>query len=157
MAGRKRIPTKLKILEGNPGKRRLPEHEPDPPASLPDPPGHLDYRALEEWNRVAPGLCALGLLSDMDRATLAAYCVSYSIWARATQKMKTERLTKETEKGFIVQNPLIGIANKAAADMVKYATEFGMAPAARARLGISHEGKKKGKFDGLMGIDGGKK
>jgi P27 family predicted phage terminase small subunit len=40
-----------------------------------------------------------------------------------------------TTKGNLIQNPLVGIANKAMADMVRYAAEFGMTPSARTRLG----------------------
>ena len=157
MRGRKRIPTRLKVLAGNPSKRSLPEGEPQPAPSLPEPPAHLDYHALAEWNRVAPGLYALGLLSEMDRAILAAYCTSYSIWARATQKLKTQKMTEITDTGYVIQNALIGIANKASVDMLKFAAEFGMGPAARARLGIRPEKGKKSKFSGLVGLDGGKK
>jgi len=52
---------------------------------------------------------------------------------------------------------LIGIANKAAGDMVRFATEFGMTPSARARLGVDPGKKVKSKFDGLVGMQGGKK
>jgi P27 family predicted phage terminase small subunit len=43
-------------------------------------------------------------------------------------------LLVKTANGTAVQNPLIGIANKAAADMVRYASEFGMTPSARSRV-----------------------
>jgi len=49
-------------------------------------------------------------------------------------------------------NPLIRIADNAAADMIRCAGEFGMTPSARARVraGIAwREGG--GKFDGLIG------
>jgi phage terminase small subunit len=58
----------------------------------------------------------------------------------------------KTSSGDAAQNPLIGIARRAAADMVRYAGEFGMSPAARARIsaGIGYE-PPEGKFDGLLG------
>ncbi|MFA7218771.1 MAG: P27 family phage terminase small subunit, partial [Dehalococcoidales bacterium] len=59
--------------------------------------------------------------------------------------------------GNYIQQPLIGIANTAARDMVKYASEFGLTPAARASLGIKNEPRGRSKFDGLIGIKGGKK
>lgn len=49
MAGRKPKPTKLKILEGNPGKQRLPKGEPMPDTEMPEAPEHLDKYAREEW------------------------------------------------------------------------------------------------------------
>ena len=36
--------------------------------------------------------------------------------------------------GNAIQNPLVGIANKAKADMVRYATKFGMTSSARSRV-----------------------
>ena len=40
--GRKPTPTTLKVLRGNPGKRKINTEEPTLDVLLPDPPGHLD-------------------------------------------------------------------------------------------------------------------
>ncbi|PIP18788.1 MAG: hypothetical protein COX41_06375 [Candidatus Omnitrophica bacterium CG23_combo_of_CG06-09_8_20_14_all_41_10] len=53
--------------------------------------------------------------------------------------------------GNWIQQPLIGIANKAAADMMRYASEFGMTPVARAKLGITPS-KEDDKFERLIGL-----
>lgn len=42
----------------------------------------------------------------------------------------------KTTSGTSKQNLLVGIVNKAAADMVRYATEFGMTPSSRTKLEI---------------------
>ena len=149
---------------GNPGKRPLGE-EPVPPDDLPLPPAHLDAYALEEWNRVVGGLAAMGILSSIDQAALAAYCGACGQWRLAREEMQKRMavggplagLVDVTKAGNVIQNPLVGIANKAAADMVRYAAEFGMTPSARARLAIDPSKKKKGKFDGLVGVTGGRK
>ena len=157
-------PTRIKELEGNPGKRRLPINEPIPPMDLPDPPSFLNAYALEEWGQVAEGLNAMGVLSRVDRAAFAAYCVAYSRWRTAeealnelAEKSKLESLVLETVSGNSIQHPLIGISNKAAGDMVLFAKEFGMTSLARSRLGVDPGRKNKSKFDGLVGIQGGKK
>ena len=157
-------PTRIKELEGNPGKRRLPINEPIPPMDLPDPPSHLDAYALEEWGRVAEGLNAMGVLAGIDQAALAAYCGAYSRWRAAEEelkelakKSKLQALVLKTVSGNWIQQPLIGIANKAAGDMVRFASEFGMTPVARSRLGVDPGRKNKSKFEGLVGIKGGKK
>ena len=54
MRGPKPQPTKLKILRGIPGKRRLPENEPILPPVLPEPPEFVQGAALQEWHRIAP-------------------------------------------------------------------------------------------------------
>lgn len=158
MPGRKPKPTKLKILEGNPGKQKLPKGEPMPDAKMPEAPGHLDGYGREEWDRIAHGLYTLGILSEIDQAALAAYCDSYSQWRTATEelnKLKKENPLKalllKTISGNWIQNPLVGEANKAKSDMVRYATEFGMTPSARARLAIDPGRGGKSKFEGLIG------
>ncbi len=163
-AGRKRKPTKLTLLEGNPGKRKPREGEPDPPPFLPDPPSHLDARALAEWHRLAPGLCALGILAEMDRAILAGYCTAYSRHCAAEDelgklraKAEISALVQKTTAGDWKQNPLVGISDSAALSMLRFATEFGMGAAARAKLGIVPGKKEKSKFDGLISLPGGKK
>jgi P27 family predicted phage terminase small subunit len=161
--GRKKKPINLVVLEGNPGKRKIPE-TPQPPSEMPTPPKHIDVYGLEEWNRIAHGLNVMGVLSQVDQSALAAYCMAYSRWRRAEEEIAVlaadpkskGALVIKTVSGNYIQNPLIGIANKAAADMVRYAAEFGMTPSARARLGVGSE-KPKSKFEGLVGMKGGKK
>jgi len=52
-AGRKRKPTVLKVLEGNPGKRPLNKNGPKPKPVAPKTPKHLNSVAKKEWKRVA--------------------------------------------------------------------------------------------------------
>ena len=160
---KKNKPIRLKILEGNRGRRKLPE-ELLPPPDLPIPPAHLDAYALEEWNRVADGLNAMGILAGIDQETFAAYCGAYSRWRSAEEELNNLKkknplnaLVLKTVSGNWIQQPLIGISNKAAADMVRYAVEFGMTPSARARLAMDPNRGKVSKFKGLIGVKGGKK
>lgn len=76
MAGRPPKPTALKLLHGNPGKRQLNENEPKPPLGA-QPPAWLkaDLVLLQEWNRHAPRLAKLGLLTEIDDDALATLCV----------------------------------------------------------------------------------
>jgi P27 family predicted phage terminase small subunit len=150
-------PTRLKVLEGNPGKRTLKE-EPEPEPILPPPPAFLDDYAQKEWVIISDSLYALGLLTEIDINTLAAYCGAYSRWRHAEeglnilkQKGDLNALVIKTTTGNWIQQPLIGIANKAAADMVRYASEFGMTPVARAKLGTAPS-KEDDKFEKLIGL-----
>lgn len=150
-------PTRLKVLTGNPGKRPLPKNEPQPSSDLPDPPEHLDEYAREEWNRLASGLFNMGLLFDVDRAVFAAYCAAYSTWRKAQEilndlakKDRRAALVQQTTNGNIIQHTLVGTANKAMGDMLRYASEFGLTPRARAMLAVEPGSKGKGKFEGLI-------
>lgn len=153
-------PTQLKIMEGNPGKKKLPVDEPEPRYIQPDPPPHLSPEALKEWERICVGLFHMKLLAEVDGAALAAYCTSYGLWENAWKilnKLEEEEapyggMMIITPNGTVMQNPLIGIANKAARDMMRYCVEFGMTPAARARMGVRPEPKRRSKFgEGLLG------
>jgi P27 family predicted phage terminase small subunit len=142
MRGRKPKPTYLKLLNGNPGKRALNEQEPKPEAALPTPPAELCEDAKLEWERVAPLLHQLGTLCEIDRAALAAYCQAYGRWLKAERAIAimaerdqlTSGLMIKTTNGNPIQNSLVGIANRAMVDMVRYAAEFGMTPSARSRI-----------------------
>lgn len=150
MRGRKPLPSHLKLVTGNRGKRPIKPENIEFKISLPMPPPHLCDDAKVEWGRVASMLYALRLLSDADIAALAAYCSSYAIWKQATEALNkmaeqdtiTRGLVIKTSNKNIIQNPLLGIANTAAANMVRYASEFGMTPSARARI---HSGDPKEK------------
>jgi P27 family predicted phage terminase small subunit len=142
--GRKPKPSHLKLVTGNPGRRPLNEQEPRPPKKLPDPPAHLSAAALEEWQRVAPMLNTLGVLTLADRGVLATYCQSWGRLCQAESALaKLARadpnghgLIVKTKNGNAVQNPLVGIANKAANDMARFAAELGMTPSARSRVKV---------------------
>jgi P27 family predicted phage terminase small subunit len=163
MAGRRPTPVRLKLLRGNPGQRRIGDvFEPPKPSEPPKPPSFLAGHALEEWGRVAPNLTLLGLLTDLDVTTLAAYCVAYQHWRTAEELLKelaevhpkAHGLLVRGSKGQAKSNPLLQVSREAAADMVRIAAEFGFSPAARSRIaaGIGGFGPRPpSKFDGLLG------
>lgn len=160
--GPRPIPTHLKVLRGNPGKRALPQNEPEPTPLLevPDAPVFLQGYARVEWNRIAEELVRLNLLTVVDINVLAAYCVAYSRW-RTAEEALVEMARRDPvlaglmlrvgKHGTPMQNPLVGTAARAAADMVKYAAEFGLTPSARARIAAGPLATAKAnKFTGLI-------
>ena len=149
MRGPKPIPAHLKLIRGNPGRRPVkPEVEVAP--CLPEPLPFLCDDAKAEWDRVAPMLYALRLLSELDLATLGAYCQAYATWKPAHKALNemakqdgvTKALIIKSIKGNRIQNPILGIANTAAANMVRYAAEFGCTPSSRARITAAPDGGK---------------
>ena len=149
-AGRKRTPTALKLVKGNPGKRALPKNEPKPDLAQPSPPPFLCDDAKVEWGRVIGTLYKAGLMTELDRAALAAYCQAYGRWAQAERALArmaekdelNRALMVKTTNGNAIQNPLVGIANKAKDDVVRHAVEFGMTPSARARVNAEPNDEK---------------
>jgi P27 family predicted phage terminase small subunit len=134
LAGRKPKPTALRRAQGNPGHRPLNNNEPKP-TGIPLCPSHLNEVAKREWRRIAPELIALGLLTKIDRAALAAYCVSYSRWVAAEQSVdKFGTVIKLKNSDTPLRNPHVTIANAALDQMRKFLVEFGMTPSSRSRI-----------------------
>jgi P27 family predicted phage terminase small subunit len=134
MRGRRPKPTRLKLLTGNPGKRPLNDDEPRPEAAAPACPPELGPVAREEWNRLVSELVSLGLLTNLDRAALAAYCGAYALWAEATEAIQKYGAMIKSPTGFPIQSPYLSIANRQAEIMMRIASEFGFTPASRSRI-----------------------
>jgi P27 family predicted phage terminase small subunit len=136
MPGRRPKPSALKKLEGNPGKRAINQNEPKP-TGIPNCPRHLSDEAKAEWKRIARELAAIGLLTSVDRAALAAYCSAYGRWVEAERGLqKSAALIVKSPSGQPMQNPFVGVINTAFDQMRKFLIEFGMTPSSRSRLQV---------------------
>lgn len=134
--GRKPKPTEKKKLEGNPGKRKLNEKEPKPDVVIPEPPDHFEGEALAEWNRITVELQTLRLVSNIDRASLVAYCQAWADYVKACDQIEDEGEVLIGEKGGAYQNPWVSLKNSAMDRMVRVSAEFGMTPSSRTRLKV---------------------
>jgi P27 family predicted phage terminase small subunit len=128
-------PIKLRLLRGNPGRRPL-LREPQPKSApkCPSPPAHLSEYAVQEWKRVSGELWALGLLTILDETSFAAYCQSYGLWRLAEERLASEDLVAPGSERNKVVNPVLKIACQAARDLIRFGSEFGLTPSARARV-----------------------
>jgi P27 family predicted phage terminase small subunit len=122
------------VLTGNPGKRALNTGEPRPEPLIPDCPPELGPVAQREWNRLVGELIALRLLTNLDRAALAAYCGAYAMWAEATEAIQKFGTMVKSPTGYPIQSPYVAIANRQAEIMMRIASEFGFTPASRSRI-----------------------
>jgi P27 family predicted phage terminase small subunit len=134
MRGRRPKPTRLKVLTGNPGKRPLNENEPRPEIAIPECPVELGPLAKREWDRLVGDLAKLNLLTNFDRAALAAYCGAYALWAEAMEAIQKYGTMIKSPSGYPVQSPYLAIANRQAEIMMRIASEFGFTPASRSRI-----------------------
>lgn len=143
MAGRKKKPTKLKVLHGTFRKDRSNENEPDPESHIPEAPDHLSKEALIEWGRITNELKKLGLITNIDMVALSIYC---QIWGRV---VKYEKIVSEkgelykTTNGNIQLSPAMWVLNKAIEQSHKFLTEFGLSPASRAKVTATKTAKKE--------------
>jgi P27 family predicted phage terminase small subunit len=135
------VPTALKKLRGNPGKRPMNPAEPTP-SGIAKCPASLGKAARKIWVRESKHLVACGLLTSVDASAFAVYC---------TVKGRLEYAETQVEKyGMVVKdpssspdnprsmpNPYLSIADKAIDQLRKFAIEFGLTPASRSRLQIT--------------------
>ena len=148
--GRKPTPTRLKLLNGNPGRRPLNRNEPQPQARLPRAPEHLSEVARKEWKRAGRFLLQLGLISDIDLAAFAAYCTAYGRWVDAEQALQTYGVMLKSPNGFPVQSPYLAVANRALEQMRSLLSEFGMSPASRVKVHVESR-QEPDKWADLLG------
>lgn len=156
-SGRRPTPTAVKKLHGNRGKRPLNEAEPIAPAGDPEMPADLPKAAALEWKRILPELRALGVLSKIDRAALAAYCHAYARWFEAERQVRRIGVVVREPvlhqgiplKGIarIKKNPAVTVSEGAMKLMKSFLIEFGMTPAARSRLATKPDGGKQKTVD----------
>jgi P27 family predicted phage terminase small subunit len=127
-------PTALKLVAGNPGKKALPKNEPKPKIEAPKPPRHLSTEALAEWERMAPVLVRLGLLSKLDRAPFAMYCQAWARHVEAEEMLAKASALAFTGNGYPIVNPWFTISKQCFDQVRGLLAEFGLSPAARARM-----------------------
>ncbi len=144
MRGRPPSPKALNDLRGDPGRRRRYEKEPDAPQGKPTCPEHLDEIAKKEWAEITEILDTMGLLSKADRAMLEIYCVTYSRWRRAIDNLAKYGDMIVTKDKKIEPSPYVSQADRTAETCRKLLVEFGLSPAARARMRMPSESNKSG-------------
>ena len=142
------VPTNVKLLNGNPGKRALNapgEPDPDYISDLTPPPFLTGEKARLVWDYLAPRLQAAKLVCEVDMITLARYCEDVAECWHA-QGLVTEFLARgelpilEGAKGGFNYHPAVVLRNRAAERMDKGAAHFGLSPMARTRIKSQPQG-----------------
>lgn len=118
----------MKVMAGNPGKRRLNAREPKP-GGQPVAPDWLSDDARKEWDRTVPELERLGLLSVVDGAALVGHCCNYARAVQAERTLQREGLILDGKK-----HPAATVAKECWQLVRSFASEFGLTSSSRARL-----------------------
>lgn len=139
-SGRKKKPTLLKLVTGNPGHRKLNEDEPEPAQGEANPPDWLDEEARKKWTDVLENC---HWITSADADTLALYCDSYSHYLKA-QRLSIKTPLVKSPEGKLIKNPAWTARNEAFHQMRSAGSELGLSPSSRA--GISGGGEKRDKI-----------
>lgn len=134
VAGRKPKPPELRLIEGNPGHRPIPENTPKPFPKAPTRPAWILPEAKREWSRIVPHLERLGLLTIVDRAALTGYCQSWARYRQAEDILNKKGFTLITGQGTEIQRPEVAISRNMLQQIRAFAAEFGLTPSSRGRI-----------------------
>jgi P27 family predicted phage terminase small subunit len=135
MKGRKRKPTALKLVRGNPGKRALPKDEPKIDPAVPMCPKHLNATERKLWAEIGRELCAAGVLTRVDAGVFEVYVTALATMRRVKPDIE-EELVWGGPNGGPIQNPYLAIYNKAKEHVMKAGAELGLSPASRSRVSV---------------------
>ena len=134
MKGRKPVPSHLKVVRGNPGKRALHNNEPLPTGDLFDAPAWMTESQKQGWSYAIEN-APKGLLKRLDRSVLVAWAIAEDLHRRASEMVERYGLlTKAPNTGLPIQSPYLPIVNKQAHLMLKAAEQLGFSPASRSRV-----------------------
>ncbi len=165
MPGRKAKPTKLKLLEGNPGKKRINKYEPEPTPGIPAIPEWISSFpiAVSEWERESNILDRMGVMTEAEAGILANRCYIASQIQELAGQIETEGRVAYISRMDSLGNEIMEAkANPKAIQLTNLIKEYrqhgsllGLDASSRAKLSVDPLHKKRSKFAGL--IDGGKK
>lgn len=139
--GRKKLPSKLKEMQGTTVPCRTVENEMqvDIVKDLPEPPDWLSEIGKQEWNKVTQQLFNLKMLHQIDLRLIEAYCNEMSLYIETEQLLRNKgriQAFKNTD-GTLKHTQAVPhqkIAKDALAAALKIATQFGLTPTARASI-----------------------
>ena len=136
--GRAPKPSGLRLAEGTDRRGRTGRTldrstEPIPANTELEPPYAMGERVRHIWDAVVAELDQMGLAAACDSYQLAGYCEAAALFERASQELEGAALVVEGAASEVA-NKLIGIRERAQTQMLRFAQEFGLTPAARVRV-----------------------
>ena len=156
VVGRKTTAPKLKLLEGNPGKRPVGPGVQLPPVAPEEPDWHdwwpvkrgsglvADRRARAvastTWAQIVGQLDPLGLLAEIDDTILVDLCICRARIDACERNISADGIAVSGKHGP-VKNPAAVAVHQYRTQPRAYISELGLSPAARARLRLPGDSK----------------
>lgn len=134
-------PTKLKALQGNPGKRPLNENEPEPTGEVKKPYGYVKHqpKISKLWDKYAPVLKEMGLLTPADELAFIMMLRHAQICHDAWFHIRTEGIIRYDEQGIERKHPAMQIIRDNSSALLRYMAKFGFTPSDRQQFSADGE------------------
>ena len=153
--GRKRTPTKLRVLRGDRADR-INKLEPQPPeAQADDVPAYLAGLAREKWEELFPLLNQVTVITESDRQALARLCELFRMWMDVREFLSVNGYTYPilSDSGslrYIAQRPEVSIFKNLTQQLRQHESDFGLNPTSRAGLKVTNAQKEKDPLDEFL-------
>ena len=134
--GRRPLPTRIKELRGNLGKRPLNRQEPYSARMLLKCPRGASANVRRHYKRFAILLNNMGVSTEAEEPIVVALCEEWATYLKARVHVARHGLVVLSAGGSYKPSPYIGISNAAMANILKIFGELGMTPAARTRVKV---------------------
>lgn len=155
MRGRKPKPAEVRLIEGNPGHRPVPQPVViagrPVPGELETPPAHLPADARDFWTATVPRLVSAGIVDRVDIPALEMLATQYARAVQARRVVAEEGHFTRGSMGQIIEHPALKIERNATKAFQSLSEQFGITPVARVRLGKA-ELERQSLADALGGL-----
>lgn len=129
----------MKLIRGNPGKRKINREEPQHAALDPEVPEEIAGVpiAREEWERSIVPAIKVGHISSADRVMAIAHCSLYAQWREQMTLAATHpEIIAVGPNNHPMPNPARGMANKSLLLLRQVDSELGFTPSSRSRVKV---------------------
>ena len=154
MAGRKRIPDRLKVIRGTAQKSRMNPRAPKAKKELPEAPTWFNRREKQLFGVLVDRLDAMGYASSSYTEMLALTAAALAEWETLSKLIRKDGTQYETTNtnGDTAFRPVPAVAQRA--DAMRRAqsllAEFGLGPSASGKVSVPKGDKDANPFAELL-------
>ncbi|ODN41005.1 phage terminase small subunit P27 family [Piscirickettsia litoralis] len=152
--GRKPKPTKIKKITGNPGCRKLNEHEPEPQNGIATCPDYFNEIARGAFESAVSDLEHMKIKTASFQKQLEIYACAYSDWRKLSEVIEKHGRTFETvtQAGDTMyrSRPEVAQYNEAWKQVKASLSELGLTPTAISRLNVHVSNSVELEIDNIL-------